>query len=419
MSITIFGFIWIAVLIFSFFNNNPKYMISTILLAMVFQSASVIMLGDDGIGPQVITSGVAVLYTVIFSMRTGSFGKIHLSKIKAPNISMAASLVLIISMVISYLINRKNYSISQNQFILWLLMIIIYIFCYFSCWILAKTIEKKELEKIIIRAITFVVVIGALQFLTTINILPRNFLWTTFIYTSDTRSAYYWDHSAYKRLFSTFMEPSYCGAFLVGAFYYVISRKLTRQKILLSIALAIEIILTFSSTAYGTLAIVGVIYLFVSKDKKALKYLVPIALLACFLALFSGGLMDVLNQVIFEKDSTGSFHTRQNWDINALEQFKLFPKFGAGYKNVRGAQFLPSLLAQIGIFGAIPWFFMSFSLLFSSLKKSNQNNISCGLFLISTIVAMFIGIPDIDFSCFWNAMHIFALTYSVNAKKII
>ncbi len=411
MQITVFGFIWIFVIVFAFFRNNPKYMVAVTLLAMIFQSASVLLMGKNGIGPQVITSGAMIIYTLIFALRTGSFLRIK-KYFFEKKISTIAVLVFLIIILVSHKINLEKYTIESKQFYLLVGMLTIYILCYISCWVISGSIKENELETIIIRIITFVTIIGIFQFLTTSNILPKNVLWKTLIYTPDTDSAYYWA-DYFPRLFSTLQEPSYCGAFLVGAFYYVISRKINTRRICLAVFIAIDIILTFSSTAYGAFAIVGVIYFLSSKNKKAIKYLAPLGIFVVMILFifYSDQIQRILNSVIFEKSKSGSYDVRAGLDDNAVKQFLSAPKIGVGYKNVRASQFIYSLLGQVGILGAISWGGIFLPLISIGLSQRKKYTVSELLFLISTFISMCIAIPDIDFCIFWQGMYIFALAY--------
>ncbi len=416
MSITLFGLVWLIIIAIAFFFGKTKNMIALTFLSMVFQASSVIVISETGVGPQLITSSLMIVWSFT---RYRSFANVNYKtqQTKFERASRMCVLLLILAIIVSYLKNSKLYTINSSVYWLLFIQLLIYVGCFLCCFNVGKSVSATDIRKIIIGTITFVSIVGLVQFLLTVNILPKNSFIELLLYTKDTDSAYYW-YDYYPRVFSTFMEPSYCGAFLVGGFYYIISiNKNNNYEKILSVVVLSEIILTRSSTAYGSFVICGAIYLVICKNKKALRYLIPLGIIAVITLLITGQLKVLLDEVIFNKMQTGSGHTRNEWDKNALNSFYSSFLFGTGYKNVRGSQFLLSLLGQLGFIGCIIWFLTWLPMIIFSLKKRNNLNlVASGLFLVGVVVAMFIAIPDIDFCVFWGAMYMFAIVISSTVR---
>ena len=69
MTITLFGIIWIVLLIYSFYKTRIQFLISLTLLSMIFQCTNVIELNNQGIGPQLITSITFIIRSIYISQR--------------------------------------------------------------------------------------------------------------------------------------------------------------------------------------------------------------------------------------------------------------------------------------------------------------------------------------------------------------
>lgn len=102
--------------------------------------------------------------------------------------------------------------------------------------------------------------IGVLQYIISLGVIPRLFIINELLYNDHGEVTYY--YSSFRRVLSTYQEPSFYACFLVGAFFFFLSSKVRNKKRTIIMVLSIiEIILTFSSTAYGALAIIGILYI--------------------------------------------------------------------------------------------------------------------------------------------------------------
>lgn len=405
MKITIFGIVCFILVVIAFIKNNANIMLILLVMGMNLQSASVFVLNGQGVGFQIVISTVFIIWA-FFQSNVFLHGKLVIEK----GISMLKiSIVAAILFGVYCMITTVNQKVVENNYTryLYLAQLLIYIVCYWCCGSVSRKFYFENVDRIIVRVIVVIAIIGFIQVLTTVNILPRNIILETFIYTKDTPSAYYLANF-YPRIFSVFMEPSYCAAFLVGGFYYLISRdKLNRYCVSLAIILIIEILLTFSSTAYGAFFVTGLIYLVMSKNKKALKWLIPLAIMMGMVLLATGALQEALSDVIFNKAQTASAYTREGWDKKAMAVFHDNPWFGVGYKGVRGSHLYTSILGQLGIVGMTLYVLMILPLIIAGLKSKRTT--SATLFLIGSIISQLIALPDLDFCVFWEGMYIMAL----------
>ena len=410
MYITIFGGIWALFLSYaSFIKKNDEAIVFMVLLSTIFQCNAVIMLGEEqGVGPMIITSIVFIVRYILKDYR-----EIHLKT----NIYTISCIMLIISILISLIFNDESF--FGNKFVL-IMQIIIYILCFMCMRRIGINIENNKIRKMIVNIIYIVLVIGIVQFLIFSNIIPKLKIFSILIYNEiwDGTNAYY--STTKLRLFSSFKEPSYCAAFLVGAFYYVCYnyRNIPNSLFLISI-IFIEIILTMSTTAYVAVIITGFLFLIYGRRLDLFKYLVPLGVVALCFMICTGK----LESVIFNKMSTGSAAERTMWNNKAIEAFKLSPLFGVGYKNSRASSLFLSIISELGVIGLLSFMliFMK-NLAFIWNRKYTINNFGSIWIYLSVVISQFIACPDLDFCVFWMAMNIMGLTdlalYSKNSTRI-
>ena len=237
---------------------------------------------------------------------------------------------------------------------------------------------------------------------------------------------FYNDHSAnvyyhmnhYRRLCSVFMEPSYCACYLCAVFMYFSNKKFTTKNIVLLVFIALEVLLGFSTTGYIALVISTLIFLIGRFNSKTGKYLLTCGLFALiFLLIFFN---DTLNQVIFDKMSSGSANTRYYWNRNALRAFQSSKFFGVGYKNVRASTIFYSLLGELGLFGLIFYLALNLSILLFIFKNRNHkyhNVLGIGLGIVSICICQTIACPDLDLCVYWLFMFLFAISNNLSLNS--
>lgn len=409
MSITFFGFLWLIVLIYIFGCRRLKDLIPVVFFSMLLQCNNVIVINEQGVGPQVLTSFVFVLKSIL---------------VRYKNVKYVPSRNLLVSLFCFLLYIMVNCVLNGtlNTRILDLLQILIYYLCAFQLYKNKWIISDVLLKKYVIRIIYFIAIFSPIQLLATYGIIPRGLL--SLFFFNDPGNFVYFNHpEIYRRLLGTFMEPSYCSSFLVGAVLYVFHlRNELRNFYKLLAILIVELILTMSSTGYGALVVMAVIYLLCFPNKQTLKIALPIGVLALIFYVLTKD--NILNGVIFDKMNSGSGIHRNNINVLALNTFIENPILGIGWKETRASSFLLSLLAELGIVGLF-LFSIIFCLALIQMRSKtlcNKNGQAVRLFFISVCITQFIAIPDIQLTTFWLSIYFIAVshtTYNNESLKTI
>jgi hypothetical protein len=204
------------------------------------------------------------------------------------------------------------------------------------------------------------------------------------------------------------MEPSYYAGFVVGAFYYLLSfREKWKSNAWIIILLVIEIIMTKSSTAYGAFLVVGILFVLLAKNINIKWKIIGIVLASVGLCVIYFGFYNILDTVIFSKDSTGSFSTRTRMNNEAIRAFESSELYGVGYKNCRGSSIVYSLLGQLGIIGLTLYVVFNIEIcipLLNNVKKTCSEYIDSNgirFAVLSAIVCQLIACPDLDLCTYW------------------
>lgn len=399
-----FGVIWAVLIIICFFLKDARWIFALTVFSMLFQCNNFMRLDETGIGPQIIT--------VIFALIRFLFVK-SADNTKATVRTFIRPLMFLLCVIlVSYILNDN----AEGSF-LRLLMLVIYF--VFAIVLIRKPFltDSVWLEKLENAVILFVIIVGLLQMLVVANILPLRSIMTDLFYNETTSRDVQFHSKVRVALYSTFMEPSYCAAFLVGAFCLVISRTSTSMKnIVLLVLISIAIVLSQSTTAYVSLVICIAIKLLSKTDKRLTTVF---ALLMVIGSLFMLLLFrDVLDTVIFSKSDTGSARERARWNNRALENFYANMVFGVGYRNSRASSLLLTLLAELGIIGTIAYIHLVFYYLKQLLfKKAFTNMAAYSFMVIGIVVCQFIAIPDLHLSPFWQATFLYAAAYTIKSPS--
>ncbi len=407
MNITLFGGVWIILLIFSFFFNT-KYILGLTLFSMVLQCNNILYIGETGIGVQIFTVCVACL-KVLLTYPTSTKKNCTTQKVGF------ALFGFIFFMVLSVLINGWQSSA-------WISLVILSVYALFAYLLISRQIsfDNKWLEKVVDFIIIFVLIIGVIQVLCVYNVLPIRSLLKTLIYNdtnnSDVIFNYKIDHRAF---YSTFMEPSFCGAFLVGCFAYLILKgNLNRKNIFLIISVSLAILFTKSSTAYGGLFICVILLLFLRNEKKIFKFLLPAIGLSALIVFTVFN--NVVNEVIFDKINTSSYTVRGNWNDAALETFKNNVILGIGYGNIRASGLIHTMLGATGLLGLISYLRLVRFPVFTLFKERKASEcLSCSFFVVGIIICQIIACPDLNFSAFWLGIFIFFISVNIRQRNVL
>ena len=408
---TLFTLIWSACMLYGFTTMNA--MVVMTLLFMTFQCANVVSFGGITVGPQILTSMCLIVRFLIFS-------RFRVYKTKYNKLINVLLVVLVIEIIVSALYNNV---ISNNY--LYILQLTTYVFCFVILRYSSMEFDEDLLYKILRGIIIFVAVVGILQWLATMNILPIKRILKVLFYNDDSMNIYFNENDYYhnSRVYSTFMEPSYLAGFSVGAFYYLLSlRERWKSNTLLFIILLIEIFLSTSSTAYAALVLVGVIFIVNARQISLTK---KCTLIICAVIVFSVlyfQCYELLEKVLFNKWNSNSGVARRIMDNDALNAFYSSELLGVGYKCVRGSSVFYSMLGEIGIIGTA-LYTMTNAIIYIPIinnrliRSELPNNYAAVLFgLLSAFVCLVIAVPDIDMCTYWFWMYCLAIC--IGYKKI-
>ena len=398
MQFSFFGVLWNAILGYCFLFKNGKTMAYMAIISMLFQCNNILYIGTTGIGTQIFTVCIASVKLLLVKKDPR---KVYGTE------PLNVSFIMMLGVIIIGLI--YNHSLDGKHMIA-ISMLAVYIL--FGIILVKKQIvfTQAELEKMINTVAYVIIIVGVLQVLCKMNILPITALLRSFIYNDTGNSNVIFNHKSITAMYSTFMEPSYCGATLTGLLACVISRKeFTRKNLALVALLGISILMTRSSTAYAGTAIMLCVLLFTKADKKIYKYVMPLIIVAVmFIAIFN---MDLLNEVLFEKMNTGSFRVRENWNKMALEKFFQSPVLGVGYQNQRASSLLYTILGELGIIGAFAYTMMMIASLKFLLQKKYKGIVSTTSFMCFGIaLSQWIACPDLSFSPMWMSFYFLILS---------
>lgn len=270
--------------------------------------------------PSVFIYPLDIVVLLILVYYLSSFFKTR--RVEYSGISKAFEVFAIFSFV-SLLLNRTNLNLST------FLVSFSYLARYtalFSVFLATSLLDSKfkkiYLSYLSISASLFVVV-GLFQYI----IYP------------DLRNLTYqgWDEHLY-RLFSTFFDPNFSGAFLVMILFLFVYKiqetRSTRRAAysFISLATLIAIFLTYSRSSYIALIISAIFYLFYLGKKK---------LIFLFLLIFILGIFIIPHNLKSEGVDlfrTASIFAREDSYKTALEIFKKKPLFGVGFNSFRYAQ---------------------------------------------------------------------------------
>lgn len=400
---TFFGVIWILVITWAFLKKDIKYMYAMLILFMTFQCSNVFVIGGIGIGPQVLTS-------ILFILKVLCNKRIVLCKDKRIIMYILMSLMLggisLISCVYNGILSEKIFNI---------IMLFVYIMCFVNIILAGNVVDINIVYNIIRNVTIFLLVVGVLQVLTTTGILPIRSILKVLFY-NDTSPTVYFHHLKYKRIMSTFMEPSYYSVFLVGAFYYFLSiGEKWKENCIILIVIFIEMIGTMSSTAYVAFAVVGLIFILLQRKISVYKKALIIIVATLLFMVVYFGFYNVLDTVIFSKTSSGSYVTRTYMNKAALVKFKDSIILGKGYKSVRGSSIIYSILGEIGILGLIIYSIFNLMTIIplfvknkKGLEKVYSENIATQYAVISAVVCQIIACPDLDLCIYWLWAYVLA-----------
>lgn len=413
---TIFGLVWLLLLFVALMRDKRTLLVTLVLISSTLQSSNVLVVHGQGIGPQIITSGVVSLYLLLPKIKRMKFRTTK--QIFVVHKTLAALFI--------YIVFTSVYSGTIGINILRIIQLYIYILCFGAMEYAGQTLDDKYVYCALKKISIFILIVGVVQVLATTNIIPRywfirDIFWNDSVGNPEVVQ-FMWPFGSYFRFFSTYMEPSYFVGFSIGAIFYFFNYRENRKKDMrLIVALAVSTILSFSSTGYGALLITTIIYVAFLKEKKVKLYILAGGILGFCILYF--GFYNVLDTVIFSKMQGGSAAARTTWNLEAIKAFQSSPFFGVGYKNCRASSMFYTILAELGVIGFALYMAFILSIIWPVFTKYNQKRVGneqVGLIfsIIAVTVTQMIAVPDFDICTFWMWMDFLGLIIGRNKQRI-
>ena len=392
---TLFGLAWLIIAAWCFIKKDIRYMFGITLLFMTFQSCNVFYLGELGIGPGILTSLLFVVKTAIHTA-----GKLHYY-------TKDRFLLIVMYLLILFVFFSSALNGIIGERLMLILQLLGYILCFTCINFVKRELDTETVYHTIRSILIFLSVIGLAQFLTTSEILPlRSVLEPLFYNDPSTDVVFHKFH--YTRVMSTFMEPSYYAGIAVGGFYYLLSLKTKWKKnAWLLILLLVEIILTKSSTAYGAFFLVGILFFLFAKNIGTPWKITGVVVAGIGFCIVFFMFYDLLDAVIFSKDTTGSFSTRTRMNNRALQAFESSMLYGVGYKNCRGSSIVYSLLGELGIIGLSLYAVINAIVILPAFKNrvavsaAGHHANAARFAVLSAFICQIIACPDLDLCTYW------------------
>lgn len=412
---TLFGFIWMILLIACF--PKLKNMIALTIISATIQCSNVIVVSGTGIGPQIITSIVFIIRVLINTKRNTKI-KIKLNRQDWDN-RQDWGIIRYLFLVLGVALISSIYNGIFRNSAIRLVQLFIYIICSMSMFYVAHKINEKDIYQLVRNLTIGMIIFGFIQLLITSGFFPNILLLDKIFFNEAGNYVYYNNDSGYRRMLGTYMEPSYFAGFVVGAFYYFLSLKSRRNENGVIIGLlGIQIILTFSSSAYGAFAIIGLLFILVSKEKKFKFYMIILTAIAFigFYVFF----YDTLDRVIFSKISmtNESYRARHGADRNAFKFFKLSPIIGNGYKSMRASSIIFTLLGELGIIGLLLYVILNVNIIAYIFTKKFKKELceqefSLSLAVLAVVATQVLAVPDLDICTYWMWLNILLLEIGI------
>lgn len=428
MMVSLFGVIWLALILISF-TREFKYTIYLQIFSFVFQSAWVVVVGAD-LNASLITSVFLIVRYFMQSksgrVRVPYWGKRGLAYTGYALIVSVIAPLLFAGLTITHMTNAGynfgiveyyNLSFSINNLtqpfsiILYTVdAIIIYNYCkkypiYFN--------ELKTGFNIIFY---FVATIGIIHVVFMYFHVPLGIIRELFHNEYQMIGSTYFDYYNYigniVRLMSTFYEPSYCGVYIAGClFVFLMEKKRKAWKIVLAILLGL---LNMSSSFFATVLIFVICYClhrflkYKSVSSRNINLLITILLIAFVLFFAFPPLKEMVIEFTIGKFASGSYNLRTNLNGYAWDAFLSTYGIGVGVNSIETSSLAIALVAQTGIIGTILYIFF-ISGLFKKIKEMDQDKRTfITAMILCSIIGGIVSCSALNFNVFWFSIMYFS-----------
>lgn len=422
MQITVFGIFFIIILVILIFLPI-KYTIGTLIISSVFQAASVINVSSKGIYAYLLLEIFLIFRYLIMNKEINITNNNEFFKKKFISRLFLFLFVSIFITIISsilfndlsidnrYLNNQIVFKLTPSTFVR-IIVLFTNVTTLLIIYNLQNYYENNFIEKSIIFAIIIVLVFGFWGFIWKISnkaiYYPVNFLYSNIGYAQGYDQSYRESGSNFGRvrINSTFTEPSYCGGFLVAAFFGVLALNQQKKKYMKTLLfLLLAIIFNLSGTGIVTFIIALFVY-FCLNEKDSIKTTsilkVIIFLTFTVIVITSTGYTSRLQNLLLNKLDSMSGVKRLYIDKKALEIFKKTFFLGGGVTCYRASSLFFTMLGSVGLLGSFLFFKSIIYFLHNSKKNISSPLMYYGYFYVCVVlISMFLSIPDIVFPPLW------------------
>lgn len=423
MRITFFGSVW-AVMSFICLFLDIKYTVALLMISCVLQASSVFYVGDLAVVPFVFTSAFFILRSLLAGIPVRRLSNQEKSCITFFTVTIIVTVFALVAFHDMPIGSRYAFDYNRlkaypilTPLRLTQLHVTNTIFLTLACidFVLLER-EKKRIDsdwmiQLFDKILIFVIIVGLVQVFVTNTGKSTKLLEVLFYSKDDNPGARSIKGSGNQlRLFSTFSEPSYCGAFLSASFWFVYTRNNRLTK--LGFATFVALLLSRSVTAYAACCAGAVIYCVVCRVRLRDLMIGICSALVIFLILWRIGYLDVMFKAVFNKVGSVSDLQRSAWNREAWRVFCKTFFIGAGFSSVRASSLLLNSLGQVGIIGTL-----SFAVFILSLYKYGMRdrkittNVATVVFLLVNVAGGVIACPDYTLQSLWVGMYLVVLCH--------
>lgn len=287
-------------------------------------------------------------------------------------------------------------------------------------WVAAYRTPPTELTKSLnwfIGGAVLAALIGLYQFAAAKTGLPfpRDVLYTN---TYAMYDAY--EINGFTRVNSTFSEASALAFCLTIALalvlWRVLSGSVSQRNVIYAGIIVTGLILTLSTTGYLCLSYLVAVamcrYLFHwmgNRRARLAKLLLAFPALVMMLTLLGvptarDSFVKLMHTVILDKTQTGSYQERTRVNDNALTTAAATHWLGAGWGVCRASSFIPTVLGNVGLPGALLFLTFSLKLIWSAVRKGNTRGQIHGAVVFAlgaVLVDLAVAAPEIVSPIIW------------------
>lgn len=427
MQITFFGAFWIIILIFAALRGTGP-LAKCIIFSGIVQSGAIVIIGKSVVPPLLFSCIFFDLYCILLygvKYKIAAYIKILSVFLAAVTITSILSGILFkgnIFLVAADDLETKTYSGEIEVIALFRL------FIYIITAIIFYNVKSRiniNIDSLIETMVITVFIIGIWQYATLINLFPKIEFLTKFVYSAiDVNKTIFYGNDILKRfnsilnirLYSCFMEPSYCAGFLTPCIiYYFMKEKLSKRDIIVLLLLFIMLVVTRSTTGYVSCVICVFISLFFNGKKAMVVSFIKrgaVLLILGIIFVSAFDLWGIVYTVVFEKTDSHSGIVRSAWNKNCLEIFWQTYCIGLGYGINRGSSFFFTLIGSTGIAGTLVYCYFVYNILYNAhcSKSTNHKFVQVSMMFLSVIVSMFIAIGVLEYTVFYSFLFLYSYT---------